>query len=273
MKKFCFQGSAIVALILFSLACSDKKEAPVTTPTDTQKPAKPEKPVVSSLSVADGEPIAKETVVAAVAKVQAPEPEAEKEPEIKRLDVPNGVNCDAVFNKDDWSHAYKNNETYMSPTEFFAVAKEAIHVFAISVAFMNGELVFLIRFIHEKTMCVGGDEVGASLAVATKGEKVFKLKAAHKRNCGTAKKVQQANGAAGLFTIPVNSLFFKKALTDEPHIFVFDDKTKAIGALFIDKKSAPELQNVLRCAYDAISFRFDLRDDKLLIDNTATFGK
>jgi len=277
--KFNTKQILAIAALALTLACSDTKpqaSAVSTAQTPIAAETKESKVAPTKLEAAV-KPAVEEPAKPAVEEPAKPIVPAKPEVVSTKptLDIPEGVNCDAAFSKNELEEALAKGEAYVASESHYAVNPEVDHAFEISLAYDNGKFLVTMNIVHEKKLCLKGASEEASLIIRFEDDETYfyRAKGLHKRNCGTAKKVSDKNAALAVYEIPVNSLLFKKALTSRIKFFGIQATKGVLIGNFLKEDGETKFRNGFRCAYNALGDQFDLSNDRKLIDNSFELEK
>ncbi len=272
--KFNTNKIIAVAALALTLACSDTRpQAAAENVSQTPIVAETKESKVAPAGLeADVKPVVEEFAKPVVEEFAKPVVEEPAKPMVEKVSTdslfPKGTNCKLAFSKEDLGNALIKGEAYVAPESHYGVNPAVDHAFEMAFAYNEGKLIVTANVAHEKKVCLKGASEGAVLVVKFEGDDLFYRAAGlHDRSCGTAKKITDRNAALGVYEIPVNSLLFKKALTQKVQFFgVQATKGVIIGSFLEDGSS--KFRNGFRCAHEALGDQFDLSNDSRLINNS-----
>jgi hypothetical protein len=229
------------------LACSEKKAEPAKAEDQSIKQASAQAP--------------EDSVEAKFAVMEEPEP------------VNAGEGCGDVFSKDDMQKETKEGNPYGGVESYHTIGLDAKHIFNLNLMHFSGKLGLMIMLVHEKEQCIKGKADNAAAVVKFADGSYYKLKAVNEGNCGNATSVTDSSGAVGIFEIPMNSTFFKRALEDEISYIAVESTNGIVMSKFVTTDGPVKFRNGFRCAFDAFDRPYSLNDTSKLIDNKVALKK
>ena len=189
---------------------------------------------------------------------------ASKSKIIPPIEVLTFRDCEPYFSEDAMSVEEKDG-TYISPKQLGFMSKDKEYGAILHVAYTEGEVYILSSVTSNPPVCIKKNAVmGLKFE---NDEKMYAERSVDDGECIPGRHIDKELKATVVHKIPINSLMFKKLMTENLEAVGLDTNDVPLVLLPFNDESKGFVKNVFECVYVAVGKNIDLSSDNLLINN------
>jgi hypothetical protein len=178
--------------------------------------------------------------------------------------VPKGKDCENYFSKNAGADAVKE-EMYISPKRVGFLAKNQEYGAVLQVVYTGGEVTVILKVTKDEAMCA---KENAPLGIKFVHDNTAYVERGHsKENCIPGRLINKDKFAMTIHRIPINSLMFKRLLTESIEIIATETTEDMIIMAPLNAEHQNNVKNIFRCVYESVGNSVNLTNDSLLIQN------
>ncbi len=178
--------------------------------------------------------------------------------------VPKGKDCENYFSKNAGADAVKE-EMYISPKRVGFLAKNQEYGAVLQVVYTGGEVTVILKVTKDEAMCA---KENAPLGIKFINDTTAYVERGHnKENCIPGRLVNKDKFAMTIHRVPINSLMFKRLLTESIEIIATETTEDMIIMAPLNAEHQNNVKNIFRCVYESVGNSVNLTNDSLLIQN------